>query len=157
MLRLKMTTNLQQVLLCRPCASSAERGRHLLWKRSTDSLSFPARFERKASPVRPRQPSKRMISSAETEREKKNMSELHLWKSFPALNRIRDILRLTRIVFSYCDEVEQAVAGEQLCYSRQEPVCHLSALNPSGPGSLDTCAAHLKGKKFKLYPRFFFF
>lgn len=50
---------------------------------------------------------------------------------------------LTWIVFGNGDEVEEALAGQQLRHGRQEPVRYLSTSNPSGPGSLDASAAHL--------------
>lgn len=50
---------------------------------------------------------------------------------------------LTWIVFSNGDKVEEALAGQQLRHGRQELVRDLTTLNPSGPGSLDTSAAHL--------------
>lgn len=51
--------------------------------------------------------------------------------------------RLTWIVFGDGDEVEEALAGQQLRHRRQELVGHFSTSNSSSPGSLDASAAHL--------------
>lgn len=124
------------VSICTPRSPLTLQDHELLWKRSTDSRSFPARVDRKDSPARPLRASTRMISSVGRETTQWTQT------SGNAGGRAR-CPTLTWIVFSNGDEVEEALAGQQLFHQRQELVGYFSTSNPSGPSSLDASAAHL--------------
>lgn len=105
----------------------------------------------RASPVRPDGTNTRVRSARISPADARSHLEKTKHENRSETASVKMLMRLwashTWIIIRHDHQVKQPVIRQQLWNHGKEPVHHLSAANPAGPGRLDPAAAHLCIKK----------